>query len=270
MTDTFLTATFGKTGPTVFRLGLSGTYRPGKKAIYEAIDRGVNFFFCYGFDTQLIGVLRDIMKTNREKFIIATGAYNFIWGQQNSLKTIEKRLKQLRTDYIDVFLFLGVMKEKEFPDKIKDQLCQLKAQGKAKTVGISTHDRKLAGKLMAEGELSAIMMRYNAAHRGAETDIFPHLAKHNPGVISYTATRWSYLTKRPKGWPKERPIPDAGMCYRFVLSNDNVDVCLTAPRNIKQLRDNLKSLELGPLSESEMQFMREFGDVVRNQKKYFM
>jgi aryl-alcohol dehydrogenase-like predicted oxidoreductase len=270
MADTFTSAAFGETGLQVHRLGLSGTYRPGKKAIYEAIDNGINFFFCFGIDTQLIGVLRDVIKNNREKFIIATGSYNYIWARQNTLKTLEKRLKQLGTDYIDVFMFLGVMKEKEFPDRIKDELCQIRAESKAKAVGISTHDRKFAGRLMDEGTLNAIMMRYNAAHRGAETDIFQYLCKHNPGVINYTATRWSYLTRRPKNWPKERPIPDAGMCYRFVLSNSNVDVCLMAPRNIKQLKENIKSLEKGPLSEEEMQFMREFGDVVYNQKKYFM
>lgn len=266
----FKTAVFGQTGSKIHRLGLSGTYRPGKKAIYEAIDNGVDFFFCFGIDTQLIGVLKDVMKGKREKFVVATGSYNFIWGRQNTIKTLEKRLKQLKTDYIDVFLFLGVMKEKEFPNKIKDELCQIRDQGKARSIGISTHDRKFAGRLVDEGILDTIMMRYNAAHRGAETDIFPYLAKHKPGVISYTATRWSYLTRRPKEWLKDRMIPDAGMCYRFVLSNDNVDVCLNAPRNIKQLRENIQSLEKGPLSDEEMKFMREFGDVVHNQKKYFM
>ena len=36
-------------------------------------------------------------------------------------------------------------------------------------------------------ELDVYMIRYNAAHRGAEHDIFPHLAAYNPGVVSYTA-----------------------------------------------------------------------------------
>ena len=66
--------------------------------------------------------------------------------------------------------------------------------------------------------IDAFMIRYNAAHRGAEKDIFPYLDKHNPAVISYTATRWRFLLKKPKTWKQER-IPTAGMCYRFVLSN---------------------------------------------------
>jgi aryl-alcohol dehydrogenase-like predicted oxidoreductase len=60
------------------------------------------------------------------------------------------------------------------------------------------------------------------------------------------------------------------MCYRFVLSNPNVDVCLTSPTNLKQLEENISSLRLGPLSEEDMEFMRKFGDVVHHTKKWFM
>ena len=114
-----------------------------------------------------------------------------------------------------------------------------------------------------------MMIRYNAAHRGAEQDIFPHLTQHDPGVISFTATRWRYLVRRPRGWPKDGRIPTAGMCYRFVLSNPQVDVCLTAPTNLKQFEENLAAVRQGPLSEEDMQFMREFGDAVYRRYKYF-
>jgi aryl-alcohol dehydrogenase-like predicted oxidoreductase len=270
MTNDFCHSVFGNTGIPIYRLGLSASYRPGKESIHAAVDSGINFFFCYGFDTQMTKTLRDIFKSDREKYLVATGAYNLIWTHTDIRRTLEKRLRQMKTDYIDVFLFLGVMKEKQFNQKIKDEMRQLREEGKVKAIGISTHDRKFAGRLMDEGELNAIMMRYNAAHRGAETDIFPHLARHNPGVISYTATRWSYLLRRPKGWPLDSPIPTASMCYRFVLTSDHVDVCLTAPRNIKQLRENIGALNQGPLSEEEMVLIRKFGDVVHYQKKWFM
>ena len=176
----------------------------------------------------------------------------------------------MRTDYIDIFLFLGVMKEKHFTEHDKEELCRFREEGKVRAIGISTHDRKFAGKLAAEGVLDVLMIRYNAAHRGAENDIFPYLKQHDTGLISYTATRWSYLLRRPRGWPEDGRIPTSDMCYRFVLSNPHVDVCLTAPSNIRQLEDNLNALENGPLSEEDMKFMREFGDVVHRAKKWFM
>jgi hypothetical protein len=54
-----------------------------------------------------------------------------------------------------------------------------------------------------------------------------------------------------------------------VLSNDHVDVCLTAPRNLKQLQENLDAMTQGPLSEEDMNFMCRFGDVVHYTNKSF-
>jgi len=266
----FTTSQLGQTGITARRLGLSGTYWPGKKTIYEAVDRGVNFFFCYGFDRQMTQTLRDLLRTNREHLHVVTGAYNLLVTHTDIRKSCEKRLRQLGTDYIDFFFLLGVNKPEHLPEKVVDDLCRLKEEGKVRGIGMSCHDRVFAGKMMAEGRLDTIMMRYNAAHRGAETDIFPHLAAHHPTVISYTATRWGFLLRRPKGWPKNEPIPTAPQCYRFVLSNPNVDIVLNAPSNVRQLRENLTALEQGPLPDDEMAFMRRFGDVVHAQKKYFM
>ena len=270
MSQNFTHTLLGNTGMQVHRLGFSASYRPGKKAICKALDEGLNYFFLYGLDTQMISVLRDTLRRKREGYIVATGPYNLLWGHTNLRRTLEKRLRQLRTDYIDVFLFLGVTKEKHFTQKIRDELYGLREQGKVRAVGISTHNRKFAGKLADEGALDVIMMRYNAAHRGAEQDIFPYLKKHNPGIVGYTATRWRYLIKRPRNWPKDAPIPTAGMSYRFVLSNPHVHVCMTAPSNFKQFEENLEAVNQGPLSEEEMEFMRKFGDVVHQRKRWFM
>lgn len=270
MDTNFVYTTLGCTGLRVHRLGLATTYWPGKRTIYQALESGVNFFFGFGIDYQLISVLRNEFSRQREKLILATGAYNLILGHPNLQRTLEKRLRQFKTDYIDIFMFLGVTQERDFPPQVREELYRLKESGKVRYLGFSCHDRKLVGKLAAEGGLEVLMLRYNAAHRGAEEDIFPYLNAHQPGVVSYTATRWRYLLRRPKNWPAGDPIPTPGLCYRFVLSNPNVHVVLTAPSNLKQFSENLNSLQAGPLNPSEMQLMHRFGDVIHHTKKWFM
>jgi len=270
MDNDFTKTILGNTGFKVHRFGLSTTYRPGIKTIYAAVDAGINLFFGYGIDTQMMRVLKDLFQTRREDFVVATGAYNFIIGHSDLRKTLEKRLRQLKTEYIDIFMFMGVMKEKQFPGELLEEMQRLKEEGKVRALAISTHDRKYAGQLAERGTLDALMVRYNAAHRGAEQDIFPHLEEHNPGIISYTATRWRYLLRKPSGYPKSENIPTAGMCYRFVLSNPHVHVCLSAPSNMRHLKENLAELAKGPLSTEEMEFMRKFGDIVHSKKKWFM
>jgi aryl-alcohol dehydrogenase-like predicted oxidoreductase len=268
--DSKIERVLGSTGLSVFPLGLSASYWPGRKTIVRAIDEGINLFFSFGIDHQMVSALRDVMKPDRQKFVLVTGAYNYLFGYQNLRKTLERRLRQFRTEYIDAFLFLGVTRKKEFPEKAREELIRLREEGKIRAIGMSCHDRAFAGMLAAQGALDVLMIRYNAAHRGAEKDIFPFLSQHNPGVISYTATRWTYLLRRPKAWPKTGRVPTAGECYRFVLSNPNVHVCLTGPTNLKQLEENIAAARLGPLPADDMQFMKEFGDAVYRQYKWFM
>ena len=51
----------------------------------------------------------------------------------------------------------------------------------------------------------------------------------------------------------------AGDCYRFCLSSRDVDVVLTGPKDVQELRQNLAALEKGPLSEDESRWMRDYG-----------
>lgn len=270
MNNGFTHTILGKTGLAVHRLGFSATYRPGRKTVRRAIDAGLNYFFCYGMDTQMLSILRELSPSERQRIVISSGVFKLGPLRPNLRRGLERRLRQLKTDYIDIFLMLGAMKLADFSDEIRSELENFREEGKVRFIGVSGHDRNLLGRWAAEGSVDVVMMRYNAAHRGAEQEIFPHLQKHNPGIVGYTATRWRYLLRRPKGWPKESRIPTAGECYRFVLSNSNVHVVLTAPSNIKQLNANFAALESGPLNPEEYDYLCKVGDAVRHKKKLFV
>ena len=266
----FLLGRLGSKGWPVFRLGLAATYRPGERTVRCALDHGVNYLFGFSIDTNMTRVVRGMNADRREKVILATGAYNWIFGHTSLKKSLEKALRRYKTDYIDVFHFLGVLKPNQFPPRTQEELSALRADGKVRATAISCHDRNFAGDLAARGALDALMIRYNAAHPGAETDVFPHVRAYNTGVISYTATRWGRLLVRPGGWPRSDPIATAGQCYRFALSHPAVNVTLTAPRNEKQLLDNLREVARGPLPEDEMAFLRRFGAYVHDHAGWFM
>jgi aryl-alcohol dehydrogenase-like predicted oxidoreductase len=117
------------------------------------------------------------------------------------------------------------------------------------------------------------MIRYNAAHPGAERDIFPHrpapteateateeTRRRTPAVVAYTATSWRKLLKAPRGW--KGPVMTAGDCYRFCLSSPHVDLALAGPKTWEQLQGALDALGKGPLSAEEDRWMREFGRAV--------
>ena len=263
----FLHSTLGRTGQRVFRLGLSATYRPGEAAVRMGIESGMNYLFWYFTDVQMTRVLREVLPGRREQFVIATGVSNLAdWFVRRG---VESGLRRLRTDYLDVFHIFWVGAGKLRPSTL-ELLRRLKEEGKIRHIAISTHARRYAAELVREHNLDVLMMRYNAAHRGAEQEIFPYLAESNPGVVSYTATRWTMLLRRARRWPEDARVPTAGECYRFVLTNPNVDVCYTAPRHERELRENLAAVARGSLAEDDMDFMRRFGDVVHAQHSFFL
>ncbi|HOK46982.1 MAG TPA: aldo/keto reductase [Bryobacteraceae bacterium] len=266
----FLNTRLGATGMPVFRLGLSATYRPGEHAVRAALDQGVNYLFCFAIDTQMSAVIRSLNADRRERVVVATGGYNWIFWRTNLRKSLENALRRLRTGYIDVFHYLGIMNPGHFPPRVQDELMQLKAEGRIRATAVSCHDRTFAGELAQRGAVDVLMIRYNAVHPGAERDIFPYVSAHGTGVVSYTATRWGRLLTRPRGWPRNQPIAAPGQCYRFALSNPNVHVVLMAPASEKQLLENLREAQRGPLPEDEMAFMRRFGAFVHGRAGWFM
>ena len=172
----------------------------------------------------------------------------------------ERALKVLGTDYLDLYQLYWLGKTSAWTEGTVEELLKLREEGKVRALGVSIHDRPRAGRLAEDSPLDLLMVRYNAAHPGAERDIFPHLAKRKPMLVAYTATSWRRLLKRPGGW--DGPVPTAGDCYRFCLSNPHVDVVLSGPGSTAQLEENLAALERGPLSPEEQEWMRRFGKAV--------
>lgn len=107
-----------------------------------------------------------------------------------------------------------------------------------------------------------MMVRYNCAHRGAEKEVFPLLKDlGNPGVLCFNATRWGNLFD-PKWMAKDVEPPKPVDLYRYVLSNPNIHMVLTAPATLEQLEDNLKALESGPITEEERRRLEGIGEQV--------
>ena len=129
-------------------------------------------------------------------------------------------------------------------------------------LALSGHNRRLFPKLASLGIFDIFHVRYNAAHRGADWEIFPHVGgESRAGIVSYTATRWGQLLKQ-KRMPSGEGPPPASHCYRFVLTNPSVDVCMCGPKDSLEMEEALRTLDLGPLSDEEMERMIRIGDHV--------
>lgn len=263
-------------GKPVFRMGIAGNYGIDSSDVQWASEQGANYWVWGASFKKVTEGIKEVIRKDREKNVVALLGWGYFGWQAR--KSVEKALQTLGTDYLDVFKLGWLGRTSAYSRGVVDSLLKLKEEGKIKAIGASIHDRKRAGELALRSELDLLMVRYNAKHPGAEEDIFPYLGKRNPAVVSYTALAWRQLISPVKGievepWPgssegaKVPPLtPD--LCYRFVLSNPHVHLVLTGPRNREQLMANLRAVEQGPLTPEELNWIRQYGKLIRSKKRF--
>jgi len=257
--DTFTTRLLGRVNKQVHRLGLSVSFGLDEPGFAAALERGLNYVFWGHGPRRLRSAFREALRKDRERYVVVTGA-TLGYTRGAVRRSAERMLRSLGTDYLDVFQLYWLGRMSRWSPAISGEMVKLREEGKVRAIGTSIHDRPRAGKLAEDSPLDLLMIRYNAAHPGAEKDIFPHLQARKPAVVAYTATSWRRLLRPPPGWTG--PAMTAGDCYRFCLSSPDVDVVLCGPASRRELEEDLAALERGPLTAEEDRWMREYGRAV--------
>jgi aryl-alcohol dehydrogenase-like predicted oxidoreductase len=266
--DSFKRTQLGRTGIEVGRLGAAAGYGVPGPALEWAFERGVDYMFWGSRRRDSFGTALKNLRRQRERFVLVIQSYTRVASLMSW--SLERALRALSFEYTDVLL-LGLW-NKQVPPRILDAARRLKERGLVRFLAVSTHKRSLVPQLAAGRDFDIVHFRYNAAHPGAEKDIFPHLpAVGRPGMVSFTATSWGRLLgKAPlqgllpgtHRLPKSERVPTAADCYRYVLTRSEVDVCLTGPANAAQMKEALEALRLGPMSQDELAWMRRVGRAV--------
>jgi aryl-alcohol dehydrogenase-like predicted oxidoreductase len=244
------------------RLALASSYGAGAREVERAFEHGIDFFFWGALRRASFGAgLRRLAARKREAIAIAIQSFApRPWMLRASVDAARLRL---RTDHLDI-LCLGY--QKTIDAAMLDRARDLVDRGLVRSLMVSSHDHATLVSLASESALDALMVRYNAAHRRAETDVLPAAHAAGRAVVAYTATRWGSLLD-PASLPASEPRPRASDCYRFVLSHPAVTACLFAPADEAQMLEGLEALDRGPMSADERAWMMRVGDAVRTHRR---
>jgi len=255
----------GKTGLLVGPLGVAGGYGAPAEAFEAAFERGCNYFY---WSTPRKSGMRQAIRNicrqgHREKLVVVLQSYS----RSARLMELffEKGLQSANLDHADVLL-LGWYNNPP-SRRILDKALAMQEKGLFRFLGLSGHRRSLFARLAAQDLIDIFHIRYNAAHRGAETEVFARLDPHKrPGTVTYTTTRWGQLLS-PRRMPAGETPASPSDCYRFVLSHPRVDVGMCGPKNLEQMKAALDTLELGPMSPGELERMHKIGAYVHSKGK---
>jgi predicted aldo/keto reductase-like oxidoreductase len=238
--------------------------------IRYALRRGVNFLNWPGVDAgagdALSRVVAGLGRRRREVVVCVQFEARRAADAAGELRAI---LAALHTDYVDVLTFYYVEEPAEWreltrPGAALGYCRAAQRDGLVRRLGLTTHQRPLAAEVARSGLLDALMIRYNAAHRGAEREVFPVTDAMRLPVIAYTALRWGALLQPTPSDPPGFVVPAPPAWYRFALQSPSVAVVLAAPNSRAELEEDLSVLDsAGPLAPAEYERLAEHGRRVR-------
>jgi predicted aldo/keto reductase-like oxidoreductase len=304
LSDTFSTSDLpfyrklGRTDLTVSCLGLGGGGSISSEDTLYAFEQGINYFFyssdlhhyIYSPMSEALRQLCGYRSSVREKVVLATVTY--IKNPEMALAALMDQFKELEIDYIDV-LFWGWIGENDGPaiknclqlspdlrgsnsvyqrtiEKMFGTSERLKKMGAVRYIGASFHDINLARQWSHSPMLDVVMVRHNAAHRSAQNQIFNQLDVQDPtrpGIVTFksTGSHTGPLWDVPDGLPEGCWRPSVPDLYRYSLTQNCVDICLTGLTRREEVDAAILGVQQGKLTATELEYLNLYGDLHRGQ-----
>ncbi|MFW6125446.1 MAG: aldo/keto reductase [Pirellulales bacterium] len=252
----------------VCRVGLAtrGNTSLAPDDVLRAIDAGIGYLNWCGHTDGMSQAVRGLGPRRRDVIVATQLSARTAKGARPELREL---LGELGTDYLDVVTYYYVETRDEWrrilaPGGAAEALEEAKACGVVRAIGVTSHQRPLAAQIVRSRRVDLAMIRYNAAHRGAERDVFPICRRHNVPVVAFTGMRWGALLDPTPDDPPDFQPPPAPDWYRFVLCHPDVTVALVAPDGREELEEDLQLLpDWRGLEPDEYRRLRTHGDRVR-------
>jgi len=223
----------GKTNLRVSTIGFGGipiqkiNEAEAKEVIIRAEELGVNFIDTargYTVSEEYIG---NALHGRRDKWIIATKS--MARSKEAMEKDIEISLKNLRTDYIDLYQIHNIKELDAYNQVLAEDgavaaLIEAKKAGKIGHIGITAHTMTALEVAIESEVFETIMYPYNIIENQAEK-LFEKAKKLDIGIIAMKPLAGGALT-------------DGTLAMKYILKNENITLAIPGMGGIKELEEN--------------------------------
>ena len=281
----------GKTGLEVSEIGLGTEFlREQSKntvisVIQEAIKHGINYFDIVFNISEYINNISLAIKDYRDQIILTchlgaiekNGKHQRTRSIEACEQTFLKTLSQFGKGYIDI-VNIQFVKENEYESIIAsggllDLAKRLQQEGKAKFIGISTHDISICQKAVMSGHFDLIMNQINLVnHTLPGRKVFLETCKKEEvGLVAMKPFARGKLLQRNRtvniakyqsgGISIKKKIPrdiTPIKCLSYTLSQTGVSTTIPGVKNIQELKENLAYLNASDEEKDFTSIINEF------------
>lgn len=250
-------------------MSLPEDYGLSQKIIDTAISGGVNLLdtadlYQKGLNEEMVG---KSIQGIRNQVVLATKVGNQLrsdgsgwdWNPRKSyiLEAVEKSLKRLQTDFIDLYQLHGGTIDDPWEETL-EAFELLKGQGKIREFGISSIRPNVIRKVLQDSKPATIMMQYSPLDRRPEEAAFPLISSTETKVLVRGSLAKGMLINKPSEDYLDRSekeveemkefIYDSGFSpeaflIKFGLSPDAVGSLIIGASSVEQVQKMLKGYE---------------------------
>lgn len=233
---------FGSLTMTPFQANLSE--KEGAYLIEYAYDRGINFLDTAEIYENYNYIKRALKGIRRQDYCIATKTYAYT--EEMAHESLELALKELDTDYIDLFL----LHEQESIHTVRghfeaiEYFMKAKKQGKIRAIGISTHriEGVLAAKEVEEIEVvhpivNKLGIGIQDGDINAMLKAIEDIAKLGKGIYGMKPLGGGHLIK------------DLESAFNFVKSIPSIQSIAIGLQSTDEIDSNIQLLKKGTISD---------------------
>jgi len=229
---------FGRTGHSVSALGFGAMNLPNvsleqaSAALNYALDHGINYIdtaAAYRNSEEIIG---ETISHRRSEYFLATKTNQREYAKAK--EEIERSLKRMKTDYVDLLQIHYVNKPQEFKQAMSEDgayqaALEAKREGKVRFIGITGHRPDLLARWIESGQFDQVLFHLSLVQTFALDELIPALNRLNMGKVAMKPLSGGFV----------QPVEKA---LRYTYSQD-VHTMISGMVSVEEVKQNLKALE---------------------------
>ena len=263
-TGTPVSRILGRTGLKVNVVGI-GTLQITEPALIQAaMDLGVNYIdtarvYINGRSEETVG---KAVEGRRDKVFISTKTPPGTKTKQGIVEGVEKSLKAINTDYIDV-LELHQFNDASLVQnaELREALTELRKAGKIRWVGCTTHkNQAVVLNALADDPdkfFDVVMLAYNFQSGLDVKDGIARVAKNGMGVVAMKTQNGGYKAEALGG------ISPHQASLKWVLSDPNIVCAVPGMVDLVQIRENVEVMHSLKLTRVDEQILERYAEAVK-------
>jgi hypothetical protein len=226
--------TLGKTGLKVSSVSMGVMNCSDPAVLLRAFDLGINFYDtadCYmrGRNEEMVG---KAFEGKRQKVFIQTKVHAH--DEKKMRASVERSLRRLRTDYIDVLIWHNLSSPTEVSDpKLSEFMSKMKKEGKVRFTGFSAHSHMAS--LLREAAKSNLhdvaLVSYNFTHSKDLKEAVAMAARSGLGIIAMKTQAGGYKKEKMEGLTPHQAA------LRYVMGDKNVSCAVPGVTTIEQIEE---------------------------------